>query len=232
MRIYSPPEFSEFSTCPYLEDQKYRYRYFFADQLNEDELDYFLATGHRKFGQFFFIPACGVCQRCIPLRVKANDFSPSKSQRRVINKNRNTNVSIHTLNYDEEIYELYVLHSQAKFDTVKHPVASSEEFKLSHFTKSSPSFLTKYYVENKLVAVGFVDVSTHGLSSVYFIYHPDWEFLSLGTFGALKEIDLCREMQKDYYYLGYFIKENLSMSYKAKFKPYQLYQNQKWHDVK
>jgi len=228
IKLYSYPTLSELDSCPYLEGHEVRFRYFFAEDLDEEEWEYFLASGFRKFGHYIFKPECPSCQKCQPLRVLVKEFTPSKSQRRILKKNKNTRMEIKNLIYQREIYDLYCLHSEAKFDTDKHPVASEEEFLLSHFTKTSPALLTEYRFEDILIAVGFLDVSHQGLSSVYFIYHPDFAHLGLGTYGALKEIELAKEMEKQYYYLGYYIEENRSMNYKANYRPFQLLKKDKW----
>ncbi len=228
MRIYSYPTLSEIDQCPYLDDEKVRYRYFFADELNEEELDYFISLGFRKFGQYFFKPECPQCQKCQPLRVVVDEFKATKSQRRILNKNKETLFEVKSLIYDKEIYDLYVLHSKAKFDIEKHPISSEEEFIRSHFTKTAPALLTLYKVNNELAAVGFLDIAQNGISSVYFIYDPKYSDLSLGTYGVLREIELAKEMEKDFYYLGFYISENRSMNYKANFKPHQILKGPNW----
>lgn len=107
-------------------------------------------------------------------------------------------------------------------------MASPNEFIQSHFTKTTPTLLSEFYFQEKLIAVGFMDISENGISSVYFIYDPDFSHLSLGTFGAIKEIELAQEMSKDYYYLGFYIAENKSMKYKSAFQPFELLS---WDDM-
>ena len=46
-----------------------------------------------------------------------------------------------------------------------------------------------YYLDNKFIAVGVVDIVENCLSSVYFFYDPDYEEYNLGTIGALIEIE-------------------------------------------
>lgn len=59
------------------------------------------------------------------------------------------------------------------------------------------------------------------LSSVYFFYNPDYKFLSLGTYGSLRELAFVREVQKELpdissYYMGFYIHSCPKMRYKAK----------------
>jgi arginine-tRNA-protein transferase len=80
-----------------------------------------------------------------------------------------------------------------------------------------------YYLDGKLIALAVLD-SLPGkcLSSVYFMYDPDYTHLNLGKFSALKEIALTRELGHKYYYLGYYIYTCTKMRYKGNYKPSDL----------
>ena len=103
---------------------------------------------------------------------------------------------------------------------------------MTHFTPSTLSFQSEYYLADELIAVGFLDVSTQGLNSVYFIYDPKYSKRSLGHFGVMKEIELANSLNLSYYYLGFYIKENDSMSYKNIFYPHEYldWENNVWVD--
>ncbi|KAG8190511.1 hypothetical protein JTE90_006678 [Oedothorax gibbosus] len=86
------------------------------------------------------------------------------------------------------------------------------------------SFHHQYWLDDKLIAVGVVDILPYCISSVYFFYDPDYSFLSLGTYAALREIALTRELNtkyKDlqYYYMGYYIHSCVKMRYKGQYVP-------------
>lgn len=214
--------------CPYIDGEKFTQEYFYAYDLNEHEFDEFLAAGWRRFGLYFFRPSCANCQSCIPIRVSTTRFCPTKSQRRVLRKNSETTVRLSPLRFREEIFEIYKKHSKEKF---------SQESDLSHFKESFfrpavPSAQSEYFIDGKLVGVGFLDISTNAFSSVYFIYDPDYSDYSLGHFSIMKEIEIGRELGIDYYNLGYWIDENKRMSYKGNFSPYQTYHwdNKAWSE--
>lgn len=84
-----------------------------------------------------------------------------------------------------------------------------------------------YYLDEKLIAVGVVDVVPKGLSSVYFFYDPKYKSLKMGIIGGLYELEFIQKMQKSfpdfrYYYLGFYIQQTPKMSYKADFEPCEL----------
>lgn len=75
-----------------------------------------------------------------------------------------------------------------------------------------------------LIAVGVVDFVSLGWSSVYFFYDPDYKFLSLGSYSALREIAMVRNIVEKLpefknYFMGYYIHSCPKMRYKGKFKP-------------
>ncbi|KND02233.1 arginyltransferase [Spizellomyces punctatus DAOM BR117] len=89
------------------------------------------------------------------------------------------------------------------------------------------TFHQKYYIDGKLVAVGVLDILPYCVSSVYLMYDPDYGFLSLGTYSALREIGLTWSLRErlpecKYYYMGYYIHTCQKMRYKAGYKPSEL----------
>jgi arginine-tRNA-protein transferase len=196
--------------------------YFFATALSEIEFNELLIRGWRRFGMYFFKPSCNVCFECVPIRVRVNEFVPTKSMLRVINKNKDTVFKLEELKYSDEVYEIYREHSIDRFGKK----TNKDDFKMSFFQFAVPAFLSKYYVNDKLVGAGILDKSNEAFSSAYFMYKTDYDYLSLGTYSVIREIQMAKEFGLKYYYLGYYIKDNHSMSYKARFKPHDLYD---WH---
>jgi arginyl-tRNA--protein-N-Asp/Glu arginylyltransferase len=47
-----------------------------------------------------------------------------------------------------------------------------------------------------LIGISVIDILPYCISSVYFIWHPDWAWASLGKLSALHEIALSVEMNK------------------------------------
>lgn len=48
------------------------------------------------------------------------------------------------------------------------------------------SFHQLYILDGKVIAVGVIDILPKCVSSVYLYYDPDYSFLSLGTYSALR----------------------------------------------
>lgn len=74
-----------------------------------------------------------------------------------------------------------------------------------------------YYLDGKLIAFSVLDFLPSGVSSVYFVWDPDYAHLSLGTLSGLREILMCNELNLGYYYLGYYATDCPKLRYKGKF---------------
>ncbi|MBD3422503.1 MAG: arginyltransferase [Chitinivibrionales bacterium] len=218
MIIIKDIQLSNIFPCPYIDGRTARFAYFHAFELDERDLEQFLAKGWRKFGAYFFRPMCLQCRSCSPIRVKVQDFRLRKSQRKIIRRNALTSVEFKPLSYSDEIFDIYVDHSIRRFNN--HDT-DKDDFQNSFFFASCPSLQSEYYYNGKLAAAGFLDCSSHGLSSVYFVFHNDYKKLGLGVFSMCKEIEYARKLGLEHYYLGYYIRENASMAYKNRFCPHQ-----------
>ncbi|KAK9883144.1 hypothetical protein WA026_001342 [Henosepilachna vigintioctopunctata] len=95
--------------------------------------------------------------------------------------------------------------------------------KLSAANPTYGSYHQQYWLDDKLIAVGVIDILPKCVSAVYFFYDPDYRELTLGTFGALKEIQLARELyptlNTEFYYMGFYIHTCKKMKYKGNMNP-------------
>ncbi|XP_066285370.1 arginyl-tRNA--protein transferase 1-like isoform X2 [Branchiostoma lanceolatum] len=99
-----------------------------------------------------------------------------------------------------------------------------EEHKPGSPACGNGSFHQQYWLDGKLIAVGVVDILPNCVSSVYLYYDPDYHYLSLGTYSALREIALTRQLHEtaprlEYYYMGFYIHTCSKMKYKGNYDP-------------
>lgn len=219
MKILQNPALSVNETCTYLPDKSQQLQFFLATGLDESELDCLLKTGWRKFGVCYFRPRCKDCRECIPIRIPVDKFSPTKSQRRILRNGSDIKMKISPLNFSEDIFEIYKKHSAERFERETNIYDFYENF----YVQSCPALQSEYYLNDSLIGAGFLDRSGEALSSVYFIFDPGFSKYSPGTLSILREIDYAASQGLKYYYLGYCIKNNKSMSYKGKFFPHELH---------
>lgn len=73
---------------------------------------------------------------------------------------------------------------------------------LNQFEKtSSPLFSygthhARYLLDGELIAFAVLDILPGAVSSVYFVWSPRWAGMGLGKLSALREIEMCREMER------------------------------------
>ena len=84
------------------------------------------------------------------------------------------------------------------------------------------TFHQLYRIDNKLIAVGVIDILKSGLSSVYMYYDPEYRSLVLGKYTAVCELQFCQKYNFTYYYMGFYIHTCEKMKYKAEFSPSEL----------
>ena len=106
--------------------------------------------------------------------------------------------------------------------------------------KGFGSYHMQYWLDDSiLVAVGVIDILQTGISSVYLFYDPEYAFLGLGSYSALREIHLTRLIRNSYlpfrfYYMGFYIHSCPKMRYKSRFQPSFLLcpEAKTWHPTK
>jgi arginyl-tRNA--protein-N-Asp/Glu arginylyltransferase len=86
---------------------------------------------------------------------------------------------------------------------------------------NADTMLVEFREAGILRMVSIIDALDDGLSSVYTFFEPDIKQASYGTYNVLWQIELCRQLQLPYLYLGYWIKQSRKMAYKASFQPLQ-----------
>ncbi|KAI9486987.1 MAG: arginine-tRNA-protein transferase [Benjaminiella poitrasii] len=100
------------------------------------------------------------------------------------------------------------------------------------------SFHQKYTLNGKLFALAVIDILPKCVSSVYFIYDPDYSFLGLGKYSVFKEISLVQKYNESistlrYYYMGFYIHTCPKMNYKGQYQPSDLLDplDYSWHPI-
>ena len=210
--------------CPYLKGKQWHSYTFRSTQLNASIYESLLAIGFRRSGSFFYKNKCPGCNACVAIRVKVNEFEMSRSQRRTWKKNQDIKVVWHPAEFDEEGYNLY-----QKYSTLKHGSDTTESNYWDFLINSAvETIMMRYYDEDRLVGIGWVDVLPRSLSSVYFAYDLEYSRRRLGVFSALKEIELARDMNRPYLHLGFWVADCMAMNYKQQFHPFELLINEVW----
>jgi len=215
------------SECSYLPDRMSRMQYRLALSLKPERYEHLLERGWRRFGRTLFRPMCAACNECRSLRVDVSSFRLTKSQRRTRNRNADIELHVGPPTATDEHLDLYNEYHLDMHERRQWPFREicrdqySESFMDGEFPFAREF---QYRLNGKLIAVGLVDMTEHVMSSIYFYHAPDLRGRSLGTLSVLRELALGQETGRSWLYMGYYIRDCISMNYKNRFGPHQLLQ--------
>lgn len=225
---YRGPVWADFGDCPYLPERHWNSLLMAVDQANDAEIAHLMELGFRRLGSQYYVPACKTCAACISLRIPVDGFRPNKNQRQIWKRNQDIEVTVGPAIFSQEKYELYKLYQEQRWK--KESTLTPEAFSECYLEQPGQGLEFTYRLEGKLVGVGWVDATSKGSSSVYFVWDCDPK-RSLGIFSVLYEIEWARQTGREAVYLGLYVDGCDSMRYKASFQPHQRrYRNGEWMD--
>jgi len=216
-------EFSLNDNCSYLQDKEQTMYYKVIEDCNTLQCQEMIERGYRRFGKMYFKPLCSGCDECKSIKIDVKNYKLSSSNKRVIKKASFIKSYIQTPTMSQahlDLFEKYHLHMKEKKDW-EHNQATPQSY-YGSFVDGHNGFGYEvlYFDEEKLIAVDLIDILEDGISSIYFYYDPDYMKYGLGKLSLLYQIQYAKEHNKDWIYLGYYVKECPSLSYKANYKPY------------
>ena len=218
--------------CHYLAGRLARMRYRVIDRCTAGEYERMLERGWRRFGRVFFRPACAACEECRSLRLEVESFRPNRSMRRTLKRNRDLRVGLRRASVSDRHLELYDRYHR---DMAERKGWSEKSITLlgyyRTFVEGREGFGHEllYFERDRLVAIALVDVLPRAVSAVYCFYEPDLRARSLGAFSVLQQVELARARDAPHLYLGYWVADNASMSYKASYRPHEILQGRPEH---
>lgn len=216
-------EFYLNDSCSYLQNKEQTMHYKIIHECNAHYCQELVERGYRRFGKMYFRPICQNCAECQSIKIDVANFDFSKSKRRIINKAKDIQTYIQTPSITKEhlaLFEKYHLFMKEKKGW-EYQSASVQHY-YNSFVEGDNGFGYEvlYFDKEKLIAVDLIDILEEGISSIYFYYDPEYSHLSLGKLSLYNQIRYAKKHNKAWIYLGYYVKECPSLSYKAEYKPY------------
>lgn len=216
------------SPCPYLPGRHERKVFTELNGANASELNDALGQiGFRRSQSVAYRPSCSGCSACVSVRVATREFKPNATQRKLMRRHDDLEVTACRPWATEEQYRLL-----RRYLGVRHPgggMAGMDEGDYADMVEQSP--VNSYVIEyrepaerpgerGRLVGACITDSQADGLSMIYSFFLADDDGRpGLGTYIILDHILRARAAGLPYVYLGYWVKGSARMAYKAKFQP-------------
>lgn len=191
--------------------------------------------GFRRSQNVAYRPSCADCGACISVRVCAEEFTPTASQRRTLKRHGDLVVRAREPWATQEQYDLL-----SSYLSARHPaggMADMSEDDFAAMVEHSPvdSCVVEYREPDthgrpgRLVGACLTDRQADGLSMVYSFYAAGpHDRDGLGTFIILDHIQRAARGGLPFVYLGYWIEGSSRMAYKANFRPLERLGPQGW----
>jgi leucyl-tRNA---protein transferase len=186
-------------------------------------------AGFRRSHCLAYVPVCRECSACAAVRVKALEFRPDRSQRRI--RARNADLVIHDAPAvaTEEQFLLFRTYQRTRHGDGEMARMTFYDYQtLVEDTPVETSVVELRGSDGALVAACLTDRMADGFSAVYSFFDPSDERRSLGTHVILTLIERACALQLPHVYLGFWIAECQKMSYKARFRPIEAYTPEGW----
>lgn len=222
--------------CPYLPGRSERKVFTELKGQHADALNDALGRiGFRRSQTVAYRPSCMDCRACVSVRVVADEFAPSSTQRRNMKRNSDLVVTECRPWATSEQFELL-----QRYLGARHPgggMASMDEIDFADMVEHTPvtSFVTEYREPSKgdepgrLVGACLTDRQGDGLSMIYSFYDPQHETRTgLGNYIILDHIRRAAEAGLPFVYLGYWVDGSARMQYKVRYRPLERLGTEGW----
>lgn len=213
--------------CPYLPGRSERKVFTELKGDHADALNDALGRiGFRRSQTVAYRPSCVDCAACVSVRVVADEFRASSTQKRNLKRNSDLVATMCRPWSTAEQFELL-----QRYLGARHPgggMATMDEVDFADMVEHTPvdSYVIEYREPTtdgspgRLVGACLTDRQGDGLSMIYSFYEPDHTARAgLGNYIILDHIRRARELDLPYVYLGYWVDGSVRMQYKVRYRP-------------
>ena len=215
--------------CSYLENRK-SVSAFANPHVDMDMSTYnqLIRHGFRRSGGYIYRSHCPQCRECISVRIPVRQHRYSRNEKRTIRRNADIKINAMPGRFREEHFDLYRRYINSRHDEGSMANPSKNDYRRFLICDWTDTLFFEYRLNRILIAVAVCDITDSGLSAVYTFFDPDYAERSPGHFAILNQIHESRLRDRDYLYLGYWIRDCGKMSYKRRYKPLEDYLNEQW----
>jgi arginine-tRNA-protein transferase len=224
------------SPCPYLPGRQERKVFTELTGPHAAELNDALGRiGFRRSQGVAYRPSCAGCAACVSVRVVAQDFTTTATQRKLLKRYDDIDaVACRPWATDEQFQLL------RRYLATRHPgggMAGMDEDDYADMIEHSPvnSMIIEYRARGRsgergrLVGACLTDRQADGLSMIYSFFAADDDSRpGLGNYIILDHIARARAAALPYVYLGYWVKGSPRMAYKTRYRPIEVLGPEGW----
>ena len=222
--------------CPYLPGRQERKVFTELSGPHATELNDALGRiGFRRSQSVAYRPSCAGCAACVSVRVLAHEFRANATQRKLMRRHAEVEISACRPWATDEQYQLL-----RRYLAARHPtggMVGMDEMDYADMVEQSPvnSVIVEYRapavdgVPGALIGACLTDRQADGLSMIYSFFEPDdaaWP--GLGNLIILDHIQRAHEAGLAYVYLGYWVKGSARMAYKTRYRPIEVLGPRGW----
>lgn len=226
------------TACPYLPGRLERKVFTELSGEHASELNDALGRiGFRRSQNVAYRPSCLDCKACVSVRVLAQEFQPSQTQKRLLRQNSDIVTAVQKPWATEEQFALL-----QKYLERRHPgggMNDMDELDFSDMVEQTPvqSQMIEYREpagkdgeQGRLIGACLTDFQSDGLSMIYSFFDPAHEGRKgLGNYIILDHIVRAAGQKLPYVYLGYWVEGSDRMAYKVRFRPLERLNADGWH---
>lgn len=220
--------------CPYLPGRMERR--LVAELTGTDAGEFHDALSHagfRRSHRFAYVPVCRDCTACATVRILADDFRASRTQRRLLARNDDLIGRSTPPRATHEQYALFQAYQASRHTGGE--MARMDFFDYQALVEDTPvdtSLIEFRDGAGTLAAACVADRLADGFSAVYSFFDPEMTRRSLGTFVILWLVQRARALALPHVYLGFWVADCAKMSYKASFQPLEAYTPEGWRPLR
>lgn len=200
--------------------------------LTLEQADLRFQNQERRVGTCLYRTDCPTCSACRGVRVLANDFKPSRSQRRVMSRWKgHLRIEYGPASCSDQKLQLFNKHKNVRNLREEGSTEMSADGYVGWLVNSCfHTMEMRYYFDDALVGVGIMDLGQTSASSVYYFFDPDVTVsrLSPGVFSVMQELEFCRATGRKYLYLGLYVRDCSELSYKRNYYPHERFDQGEW----
>jgi arginyl-tRNA--protein-N-Asp/Glu arginylyltransferase len=219
--------------CPYLPDRIERK--LITELAGRDAKQFYddlCRAGFRRSHHLAYRPSCAGCASCVPVRVAATAFQPTRSTRRIARVNADLAGYETAPRATGEQYRLFARYERSRHAHSEMAAMTFGDYRAMVEDSPIDTRLVEFRdPDGTLAGACLIDALDDGYSAVYSFFDPEAAKRSLGTYMVLWLILHARANALPYVYLGYWVAASDKMSYKTRFRPLEALGEHGWETL-